>query len=480
MRPHDSPRHSPFDAPNHSPTTPRSPALPRRRRVAYSDRFIPNRTGVDLQAAFLLADRETTPVMLAETELETRQQHQADRTFSQVLRNELFGDQVPQSVLARPPRDRLPERLPRRTPVLPRRTPVFTYRTPMALPLPFVSLLPIRPALQQLLLSPQRRPRQVLRVPVCCLDAPDLADDFYLNLVDWSSQDVLGVGLKLSVYLWNAANGSVTTLCDLAADTVTSLAWVGAGTHLAVGTQLGLVEIWDATKQRCTRTMTGHSARTAALAWNEHVLTLGLRDRLILHRDVRDPAHYMTRLRAHTQEVCGLRWNVDENRLASGSNDNRVCVWEGTGSTPVWQIEEHVAAVKALAWLPHARGTLATGGGTQDRRIKIWNVGSEERIADIDTGLQVCNMLWLRNLNELVSTHGYLRHQVAIWKAPSMEQVASLTGHSFRVLHLALSPDGSTIVTGAGDETLRFWNVFDKKVGGRGGSTLMEGFKMIR
>jgi cell division cycle 20-like protein 1, cofactor of APC complex len=39
-------------------------------------------------------------------------------------------------------------------------------------------------------------------------------------------------------------------------------------------------------------------------------------------------------------------------------------------------------------------------------------------------------------------------------------QVATLTGHTLRVLYLAMSPDGQTIVTGAGDETLRFWNVF--------------------
>jgi cell division cycle 20-like protein 1 (cofactor of APC complex) len=26
-----------------------------------------------------------------------------------------------------------------------------------------------------------------------------------------------------------------------------------------------------------------------------------------------------------------------------------------------------------------------------------------------------------------------------------------------------MSPDGETIVTGAGDETLRFWNVFPKR-----------------
>jgi cell division cycle 20-like protein 1, cofactor of APC complex len=41
--------------------------------------------------------------------------------------------------------------------------------------------------------------------------------------------------------------------------------------------------------------------------------------------------------------------------------------------------------------------------------------------------------------------------------------VASLTGHTHRVLYLAMSPEGETIVTGAGDETLRFWNAFPKQ-----------------
>ena len=36
-------------------------------------------------------------------------------------------------------------------------------------------------------------------------------------------------------------------------------------------------------------------------------------------------------------------------------------------------------------------------------------------------------------------------------KYPKMEKVATLTGHTYRVLYLAMSPDGSTIVTGAGD-----------------------------
>lgn len=59
------------------------------------------------------------------------------------------------------------------------------------------------------------------------LDAPDLQDDFYLNLVDWSSQNVLSVGLGSCVYLWSACTSQVTRLCDLSADgnTVTSVSW---------------------------------------------------------------------------------------------------------------------------------------------------------------------------------------------------------------------------------------------------------------
>jgi WD40 repeat protein len=50
-----------------------------------------------------------------------------------------------------------------------------------------------------------------------------------------------------------------------------------------------------------------------------------------------------------------------------------------------------------------------------------------------------------------------------MWKHPTLDMVASLSGHTHRVLHLAMSPDGETIVTSAGDETLRFWSAFPKK-----------------
>ena len=39
-------------------------------------------------------------------------------------------------------------------------------------------------------------------------------------------------------------------------------------------------------------------------------------------------------------------------------------------------------------------------------------------------------------------------------------QVAEMSGHTSRVLHLAQSPDGVTVCSAAADETLRFWKCF--------------------
>lgn len=87
---------------------------------------------------------------------------------------------------------------------------------------------PVRASSRQLLESPRRQPRAVCKTPYRVLDAPDLADDFYLNLVDWSSTNVLGVGLGACVYLWTAHNAAVAKLCDLSgvSDSISSVAWV--------------------------------------------------------------------------------------------------------------------------------------------------------------------------------------------------------------------------------------------------------------
>lgn len=55
----------------------------------------------------------------------------------------------------------------------------------------------------------QKPSRQIPNAPEKILDAPEIMDDYYLNLLDWSSSNLLAVALKQSVYLWNASDQSI-------------------------------------------------------------------------------------------------------------------------------------------------------------------------------------------------------------------------------------------------------------------------------
>jgi cell division cycle 20-like protein 1 (cofactor of APC complex) len=164
----------------------------------------------------------------------------------------------------------------------------------------------------------------------------------------------------------------------------------------------------------------------------------------------------------HRQEVCGLKWSYDGKLLASGGNDNKLMVWTLQKSIPIQKFNSHISAVKAVEWSNQKLGLLASGGGTQDRTIKFWNTNTMKMIESIDTCSQVCNIAFSKITNEFVTTHGYSDNLILVWDFEKLEVIATLKGHRDRVNFLATSPDGSKIVTGAGDETIRFWEVFKK------------------
>ncbi|CAK9153286.1 unnamed protein product [Ilex paraguariensis] len=84
------------------------------------------------------------------------------------------------------------------------------------------------------------------------LDAPDILDDFYLNLLDWGGNNVLAIALGNSVYLWDASDGSTSELFAIDDDIgpVTSVRWAPDGQSLAVGLNNSHVQLWDSIASR--------------------------------------------------------------------------------------------------------------------------------------------------------------------------------------------------------------------------------------
>ncbi|KAF2550652.1 hypothetical protein F2Q68_00034885 [Brassica cretica] len=144
----------------------------------------------------------------------------------------------------------------------------------------------------------------------------------------------------------------------------------------------------------------------------------------------------------------GLLWRLTEVTLERSST-----------TTTQWlhRLEEHTYAVKALAWCPFQSSLLATGGGGGDRSIKFWNTHTGACLNSVHAGSQVCALFWSKKERELLSSHG---NHLALLYYPSLLKIAELTGHTSSVLCMAQSPDGCTVASAAGDQTLRFWDVF--------------------
>lgn len=311
-----------------------------------------------------------------------------------------------------------------------------------------------------------KKSRHIPQNPEQILDAPEILDDYYLNLIDWSPTNCLAVALAGNVYIWNASTSDIKLLLQLPQSDqyVTCVSWVKETNQLAVGTSTGEVQIWDVQAEKKMRVMKSHTSRVPSLAWNSFILSTGDRSGHIHNHDVRIAQHHIGTFSGHSLEVCGLQWSPDGRYLASGGNDNILNIWTSdtmrSQAQPLHVMNDHQAAVKAVSWCPWQSSLLATGGGTADRHIRFWNCNMGTCLNAIDTKSQVCGILWSKEYKELISGHGFVNNELIIWKYPQLTKVAELTGHTARILSLSMSPDGSTVASAGADETLRLWRCF--------------------
>ena len=110
-----------------------------------------------------------------------------------------------------------------------------------------------------------------------------------MNLLDWSSNNVLAVCLAYTLYLWNASTGEIQLLYEAEDenDIITSVQWMKKSPILAVGTTNKQIMLWDSEKFEKVSTINAHTNRVSSLAWNGNILTSGSLDAKILNHDVR-------------------------------------------------------------------------------------------------------------------------------------------------------------------------------------------------
>ena len=334
--------------------------------------------------------------------------------------------------------------------------------------------------------------RKIPKTPFRVLDAPNLIDDYYLNLLDWGKENIIAVALSDEIYLWNDTKAKASLLMtytnnnsiseDISNNIITSLSWMENGINLGIGLPDGIIQLWDINKKIKIREIFAHNNRVSCLSWNNNILSSGSKDRYIKNFDIRIKVPEISKIKKHKQEVCSLKYSIEGDLLASGGNDNMAYIWDirnlknnifnflfNENTNNPYEIKPysinnlHQAAVKAMNWCPWKRHVLGTGGGSKDKSIKIYSCDCNKLIKNINTGSQVCSLIWNEKEKEIISSHGFNKNQIIIWNYEKYKKICELKGHMNRVLYMTKSPDENVICSGSGDETLRFWKINEDK-----------------
>ncbi|XP_051912542.1 uncharacterized protein LOC127594818 [Hippocampus zosterae] len=268
--------------------------------------------------------------------------------------------------------------------------------------------------------------RYIPKHPLRVLDAPGLKDDFYSNILAWSSKDLVAVSLGTEVYSWAHQQGRTETLFDNGPYiNVSSLSFSEDGTTLYLGDETGFLHVIDVARKEKVRGVLRHQMRIGVTATHDRKVATASRDKAIKVEDERSGN--------------GIRL---ETIWPRGGNDNQLLVWDMRRADHPACRFSHKAAVKAVAWSPHQSSVLASGGGCSDRCIKLWDISNSKLTDTIRTNSQICNLAFSKLENELVTCHGFSENVVGVWNLRQRQQIAALTGHLNRVLYMGVSPSG--------------------------------------
>ena len=151
--------------------------------------------------------------------------------------------------------------------------------------------------------------RKIPKTPFRILDAPNLVDDFYLNLLDWGKENIIAVALSDELYLWNDNNAkssllmtyesNITASEDSFTNNITSLSWMQNGLFLGIGLPDGNIQFWDINKKIKIREIEAHNNRVSCLSWNDNILSSGSKDRYIKNFDVRMKSPEISKIKRH-------------------------------------------------------------------------------------------------------------------------------------------------------------------------------------
>lgn len=165
----------------------------------------------------------------------------------------------------------------------------------------------------------------------------------------------------------------------------------------------------------------------------------------------------------HTDEVTSVRVLSDGRRVASGSADGSIVIWNVERHAYERELRGHSGAVHCLAASPRDPNVLVSGG--DGREILVWDIAAETSRAIRTNGKSMlCATIDPSNPNVLIT--GHEDKMIRIWSLDTgeeLKELSPLSGHRSFVTSVAVTPNGKYLVSAGDDYTIRVWDLANGK-----------------
>ena len=262
-------------------------------------------------------------------------------------------------------------------------------------------------------------------------------------------KSVLSGGFDTAAIRWSLASGSAEQVLRFHADAVNAVSFLKDGRMATAGAD-AKIALWTVGRQQPDEVLEGHTAPVVALAVSLDGTTLASAAwdgtaRLW-------PLGGGTRrvLEGHAQNVNGVAFTPDGKSLVTVGYDLTVRIWPLSGEPP--DVITLPAPLNAVAVAPD--GEIVTGGA--DGKLRFLSADAKQA-GEVQAGSTPIIALAISPDGARIAAAG-IGGTVNLVDRNTRSVSSVLAGPGLPVWSVAFIPDGTTLLTGGADATIRRWN----------------------
>lgn len=152
--------------------------------------------------------------------------------------------------------------------------------------------------------------------------------------------------------------------------------------------------------------------------------------------------------------IDSLAWASDNKRIAFGSGDKMVKVWDSTSRNILATCIGHTDTVLTVAWSPNNR---FVASGSKDTTMRVWNSTSGKQLRIYKTHRDsIYTVTWSPDSNFIASVGA--DGTIEVLNVTTNATILAYQGDAQFVYAAAWSPDSSYLVSGGSDSIVKMWN----------------------